>query len=113
MAMAKGIDFLSTDIKDYEINKVREAYRNLNMYIDKMYDMISKIELGLIGKKTLKEMVERLNSFGYVEFKGNNYYAETIKKIAEAHNNVFTQLIPSYARSEFKTLVENAKPLSE
>ena len=82
MAMAKGIDFLSTDIKDYEINKVREAYRNLNMYIDKMYDMISKIELGLIGKKTLKEMVERLNSFGYVEFKGNNYYAETIKKIA-------------------------------
>lgn len=82
MAMAKGIDFLSTDIKDYEINKVREAYRNLNMYIDKMYDMISKIELGLIGKKTLKEMVERLNSFGYVEFNGNNYYAETIKKIA-------------------------------
>ncbi|MCR5449747.1 MAG: PTS sugar transporter subunit IIB [Solobacterium sp.] len=38
---------------------------------------------------------------------------EIFKQIAEAHNNVFTQLIPSYARSEFKTLLANAKPLSE
>lgn len=82
VAMAKGIDFLSTDIKDYEISKVRDAYRNINMYIDRMYDMISKIESGLVEVKRLRRDVERLRCDGYVEFKGNNYYAETIKKIA-------------------------------
>lgn len=82
VAMAKGIDFLSTDIKDYEISKVRDAYRNINMYIDRMYDMISKIESGLIEVKRLRRDVERLRCDGYVEFEGNNYYAETIKKIA-------------------------------
>lgn len=82
VAMAKGIDFLSTDIKDYEISKVRDAYRNINMYIDRMYDMISKIESGLIEVKELRRSVERLRCNGYVDFENNNYYAETIKKIA-------------------------------
>lgn len=82
VAMAKGIDFLSTDIKDYEISKVRDAYRNINMYIDRMYDMISKIESGLIEVKRLRRDVERLRCNGYVEFENNNYYAGIIKEIA-------------------------------
>ena len=82
VAMAKGIDFLSTDIKDYEISRVRDAYRNINMYIDRMYDMISKIEQGLIEVKKLRRDVERFRCNGYVEFENNNYYAGIIKEIA-------------------------------
>ena len=82
IAMAKGIDFLSTDIKDYDISRVRDAYRNINMYIDRMYDMISKIEQGLIEVKKLRRDVERLRCNGYVEFENNNYYAGIIKEIA-------------------------------
>lgn len=82
VAMAKRIDFLSTDIKDYEISRVRDAYRNINMYIDRMYDMISKIEQGLIEVKKLRRDVERLRCNGYVEFENNNYYAGIIKEIA-------------------------------
>ena len=82
MAMARGINFLDMEISDYEVRNVREAYKNIAGYVDKMHDIITKIESGLIAKKTLKEMVERLNNFGYVEFKANNYYAETIKRIA-------------------------------
>ncbi len=38
---------------------------------------------------------------------------EIFRQIAEAHPNVYTQMIPSYPKSDFKTLVANAKPLAD
>ncbi|MBQ1532194.1 MAG: PTS sugar transporter subunit IIB [Solobacterium sp.] len=69
--------------------------------------------------------IEAVNVANYVHKKSSNKVVisqytqadpedlEIFKQIAEAHDNVFTQLIPSYNRSDFKTLVANAKPLSE
>ena len=75
---AKSIDLFNPNLKDYEVKKIRECYSFIRKYINTMYEMIEKIESGLIERKTLKEMIDRFNGYGYVEFKKTDYFAKTI-----------------------------------
>lgn len=75
---AKGIDIFNPNITDYDVTKIRESYNVIRKDINSMYEMIEKIESGLIERKTLKEMVERFNNFGYVRFQRTGYYAKRI-----------------------------------
>ena len=75
---AKEIDLFNPNLKDYEVKKIRECYSFIRKYINTMYEMIEKIESGLIERKTLKEMIDRFNGYGYVEFRKTDYFAKTI-----------------------------------
>ena len=75
---AKTIDLFNPNLKDYEVKKIRECYSFIRKYINTMYEMIEKIESGLIERKTLKEMIDRFNGYGYVEFRKTDYFAKTI-----------------------------------
>lgn len=78
LTAAKGIDLFNPNITDYDVTKIRESYNVIRKDINSMYEMIEKIESGLIERKTLKEMVERFNNFGYVRFQKTGYYAKRI-----------------------------------
>lgn len=79
---AKGIDIFNPNLKDYDVKEIRECYNFIRRDVNLMYQTIEKIESGLIERKVLKEMIERLNNFGYVEFQRTGYFAEGIMKHA-------------------------------
>lgn len=79
---AKGIDIFNPNLKDYDVKEIRECYNFIRRDVNHMYETVEKIESGLIERKVLKEMIERLNNFGYVEFQRTGYFAEGIMKHA-------------------------------
>jgi len=79
---AKGIDIFNPNLKDYDVKEIRECYNFIRRDVNHMYETIEKIESGLIERKVLKEMIERLNNFGYVEFQRTGYFVEGIMKHA-------------------------------
>lgn len=79
---AKGIDIFNPNLKDYDVKEIRECYNFIRRDVNHMYETIEKIESGLIERKVLKEMIERLNNFGYVEFQRTGYFAKGIMKHA-------------------------------
>lgn len=79
---AKGIDIFNPNLKDYDVKEIRKCYNFIRSDVNHMYETIEKIESGLIERKVLKEMIERLNNFGYVEFQRTGYFAEGIMKHA-------------------------------
>lgn len=80
LTAAKGIDFFNPNLKDYDVKKIREYHNFILRDINGMNKIIEKIESGLIERKTLKEMVERFNNFGYIEFQRTGFFAEEIMK---------------------------------
>lgn len=82
LTAAKGIDLFNPNLKDYDVKEIRECYNFICRDVNHMYETIEKIESGLIERKVLKEMIERLNNFGYVEFQRTGYFAEGIMKHA-------------------------------
>lgn len=80
LTAAKGIDIFNPNLKDYDVKEIRGCYNFIRKNVNDMYETIEKIESGLIERKVLKEMIERLNNFGYVEFQRTGYFAEGIMK---------------------------------
>lgn len=83
---ANGIDLFNPNLKDYEVKEIRESYNFVRKDINNMYERVEKIESGLIERKALKEMIDRFNSYGYIEFRRTDYFA---KKIMEHARKLF------------------------
>lgn len=79
---ARAIDLFNPDLKDYEVKKIREAYNFIRNDINNMNEKIEKIENGLIERKALKELIDRFNGYGYVEFRKTGYFAKIIMEHA-------------------------------
>lgn len=82
---AKGIDIFNPNLRDYDVKEIRECYNFIRRDVNHLYETIEKIESGLIERKTLKEMIDRFNGYGYVEFRKTDYFAKTIMEYARKY----------------------------
>ena len=75
---AKSIDIFNPDLSDYAVRDIRKSYNFIRENINRMKEKIEKIESGMIERKALKEMIDRFNNNGYIEFRKTDYFAKKL-----------------------------------